>query len=749
MSAPAPGPVDPVARVLDLVEHKRSGANWVAVCPAHADGSPSLSIKRTPNGDALLYCHAGCETAEVMASIGLTMADLYRDGRDRPKDVWRASGQPIPGARPRLQAVQPSGRRAASRSPLGPVVASYDYRDESGAVLFTKTRHEPKDFRVKRPDGSWGIGDARRVLYRLPDVLAAVRSTELVWVVEGEKDADRLTAMGLAATCNFDGAAKTGTRTKWRPEYGDQLAGAHVVIVRDLDEAGAGHALAAFDDLTGKAASVRIVEPATGSEHDDVSDHLDAGHDLDALVPVDTAALRGTTHEAEPDEAVVRQGPLDDEALNAIALPVLPAEFWEARLILRHIRQAAHSRNRSADVLLYSTLARTAAVRSHHVAADTGVGASRASLNLLLAIVGRSGAGKSSGNSGARHLLPLHGAVDLLDGMPLGTGEGIAEAFMGSRQVEVPGPNGRTRQARQRAQIHYNASFYLDEGEALTKMLERAGTTVGPTLRSAWGGETLGQQNASDDRTRIVRDYSLGIVIGFQPSTILPLLDDAEAGTPQRFLYASATDPNIPDVQVAHPGPLPVDIVALAEPGESNIGFARAIRQEIYAADLAQARGERVPPLLDSHEPLARVKIAALLALLEGRREVNAEDWALALIVWTTSCKVRDRLVAEGERRKARREWVRRQSYVEDQVGAAVAVEDDRTVRVARRVTRAVREAAPDTAKPYVVRRVLASRDRQMFETAIDYAVSQRWLERRADGDLSVGASQPTEDVAS
>jgi hypothetical protein len=152
---------------------------------------------------------------------------------------------------------------------------------------------------VKRPDGRGGwafrLGsETRRVLYRLPEVLAAVGTRRTVYVVEGEKDADRLAGLGLVATCNFDGAAKDGQRAKWRPEYAEPLRGADVVIIADRDAPGIAHARAIAASLGGKAKSVAIVQAAVDRAHADVSDHLDAGLGLDDLAPVPLKALPGT-----------------------------------------------------------------------------------------------------------------------------------------------------------------------------------------------------------------------------------------------------------------------------------------------------------------------------------------------------------------------------------------------------------------------------------------------------------------------
>ena len=52
--------------------------SWSARCAAHEDRDPSLSARDT--GDKwLVYCHAGCSADQIVATLGLTMADLYHD----------------------------------------------------------------------------------------------------------------------------------------------------------------------------------------------------------------------------------------------------------------------------------------------------------------------------------------------------------------------------------------------------------------------------------------------------------------------------------------------------------------------------------------------------------------------------------------------------------------------------------------------------------------------------------------------
>jgi|GEM_PF-440626 len=242
--------MNPVEKVVNALQDRglkvtKSAGQWMAQCPSHEDRKPSLAIGEGDDLRALLNCHAGCANESVTAALGLTMADLYPERQEQPRRI----------------------------------VTTYDYTDEAGEILFQTVRYDPKDFRQRRPDGNggwvWNLIGTRRVLYRLPELLAA---TGTVYDVEGEKDADRLIALGLTATCNPMGAGK------WREEYVDYLRGVDkVIVVADRDAAGRAHAAAVADSLTRAGITVELVEPATGK---DVSDHLAAGHSIEELVAI-------------------------------------------------------------------------------------------------------------------------------------------------------------------------------------------------------------------------------------------------------------------------------------------------------------------------------------------------------------------------------------------------------------------------------------------------------------------------------
>jgi putative DNA primase/helicase len=223
---------------------RRSGNGWVARCPGHDDSHASLSVSTGHDGRPLLFCHAGCDFEDVARKL---------DGGA----VFSRNSTNTLSARP------------VERK----LVCSYPYKDESGTVLFYVDRFEPKDFRPRLPDGSRTLNGARRVLYRLPELLVA-DPMEPVMLVEGEKDADTLAANGFVATTGLGGAKK------WRAEYTEALRGRDVVIVPDNDQPGREHAELVGAEIEGAAASVRVLDLAKHVQmgaKEDVSDFFARG----------------------------------------------------------------------------------------------------------------------------------------------------------------------------------------------------------------------------------------------------------------------------------------------------------------------------------------------------------------------------------------------------------------------------------------------------------------------------------------
>src|SRR5690349_1550087 len=89
----------PVELVLSrLPGATRSGAGWTARCLAHEDQRASLSIAEGEDGRALLHCHAGCRTDNVVAAMDLAISDLFphRGGSSSPRGETGAGDTPQP-----------------------------------------------------------------------------------------------------------------------------------------------------------------------------------------------------------------------------------------------------------------------------------------------------------------------------------------------------------------------------------------------------------------------------------------------------------------------------------------------------------------------------------------------------------------------------------------------------------------------------------------------------------------------------
>ncbi len=257
-----------------LPDEKVSARDAISVrCPFHPDRTASLSIKLS---EAVWMCHAGCGGGGIL--------DFERKmfpGGDL--DSWWATITKICGLEP--------NRRGARD--LGTLIATYDYTDPTGKLLFQKLRYEPKNFVQRAPDGqgrwNYTLSGITKPLYRLPELIMC----QVAMVAEGEKDADALRALPwqslangkpmpvVAATCNFDGAGPG----KWKDEYAPYFAGRMTVIFPDNDEPGRIHAREVAKSVSRYAHSVKVIEFPELGEHGDVSDYL-ADHTVRDLMTI-------------------------------------------------------------------------------------------------------------------------------------------------------------------------------------------------------------------------------------------------------------------------------------------------------------------------------------------------------------------------------------------------------------------------------------------------------------------------------
>src|SRR5262249_5324349 len=93
---------------------------WIALCPAHDDHEPSLAVAVADYGKVLLNCRSqGCSVEAICKAMGLQVRDLFPSQNGKPRFT---------------------------------IVATYDYTDADGRLLYQVVRLDPKDFRQRRPD---------------------------------------------------------------------------------------------------------------------------------------------------------------------------------------------------------------------------------------------------------------------------------------------------------------------------------------------------------------------------------------------------------------------------------------------------------------------------------------------------------------------------------------------------------------------------------------------------------------------
>lgn len=273
---------------------RRSGNGWVACCPSHEDRTPSLSIRQGSNGRVLFKCFAGCRFEDIRRGLNMTTQELGPDKSPAPHE----STCDFQDLVARL-----------CRNKGGVYGGQWTYRDDAGREVFRVLRIDlPGDRKTcvpLRPEGQGWIARKPRLRQGLPLYRANdIHPSSPVYVVEGERCADVLWDIGLAAVTSA-GGARAASQSNW-----EKLAGRNVVILPDQDNPGANYAadVASILRTLSPPACVKVVnlkapagETPTGFDVVDWLDALDSKDgdaqriELERLVnqPPDLAALLG------------------------------------------------------------------------------------------------------------------------------------------------------------------------------------------------------------------------------------------------------------------------------------------------------------------------------------------------------------------------------------------------------------------------------------------------------------------------
>ena len=290
------------------------------------------------------------------------------------------------------------------------------------------------------------------------------------------------------------------------------------------------------------------------------------------------------------------------------ASPIDEEQFWSSRKTLEHLRSFARARMCSPWAVLGVTLARIIADTPPRITLPPIVGG-RASLNIAIGLVGRPGAGKGAAEAAAREAILLPRTFKT---HKLGSGQGLAHGYV---RWEKDGKGSALVQ-------HTEAClFVMQEVDHMVGLVGQRGSTLLPELRSALMGEQLGHLYVDPAKRLEVapHTYRLALTVGIQPARAGVIFNDADGGTPQRFVWMPTGDPDAPE----DPGkePMPVNWRPPEWPLDSVLPVCAVAKEAIMAARHDELRG--IGSELDGHRLLLREKIAAALDLLNGEAEVS------------------------------------------------------------------------------------------------------------------------------
>lgn len=390
-------------------------------------------------------------------------------------------------------------------------------------------------------------------------------------------------------------------------------------------------------------------------------------------------------------------------------------DFWESRELLAHLHTYARARSVAPWATLGNALARVIASTHPSIVLPPIVGG-YASLNLFVGVVGRSGTGKGAAESVAKEAIDVgtcgelvgdRGAIQVRN---TGSGEGAVHAYM-----------KRTKEGLE--QHTTSVLFSIPEIDSLGAVGARQGATIMSLLRSGWSGEQLGFQYADPAKNLLVpaHHYRMCLVAGIQPGRAGTLLDDADGGTPQRFLWLPAIDPEAPEILPAAPEPKTLhqhQPITVGPAGVVAMDVCHTARTTIVTERRKAVRGEG--EALDGHSLLTRLKTAAALALMDKRRNISEEDWQLSGVIAAMSDATRSRVIAHRQDELRKISMGRALAEAERQIFVGDTMAERAVARVARGLLRKIEN---DALTHSDARKTLRSADRVYYDEAVEHLV--------------------------
>jgi hypothetical protein len=548
------------------------------------------------------------------ANVGGGVFDFvkYKLGCDHAGAVAWLRGQGLLPSSPeprRLKVIRDTG------------AVTYDYLDEDGVLLSQVVRHEPKDFRQRRPDGRdgwiWNLEGVRRVPYHLPDLIAA--AGKLVFISEGEKDCDNVRALGFTATTNMGGAGK------WLPEYNQFLRGADVVLLPHNDNAGRDHAERVATSLNKTASRIRVLDIAKTwpecPEKGDISDWIEAEGTAERL-----KTLIGdlSDWEAPSDES---PWPVMDSA----------AYYGLAGDVVETLKP--HSESDPVAILIqYLTAFGNIVGNAPYYLVESD----RHGANIFAVLVGASSKGrKGTAADRIRAIAKIadeHWSLERT-ASGLSSGEGLINAVR--NPVVKWNAKERIEEVVDPGVLDKRLMVTEPELAGVLAAMERHGNSLSPVIRNAWDGIRLQTLTKASPLKADGAHISIAAHITEAEARARLTRTDMANGFANRFQFFSVRRSQF----LPHGGNLSeAELIRLGHRTKEAVEFAKKTGRVTMVAKAAEA-WEAAYPEVSAERPgllgalIARaeaqvIRLALIYALLDQKTQIDVDHLDAAMAVW-------------------------------------------------------------------------------------------------------------------
>ena len=397
--------------------------------------------------------------------------------------------------------------------------------------------------------------------------------------------------------------------------------------------------------------------------------------------------------------------------------------FWKKRPVLEATYQLARQKTVAPWSLLGAVIQRILHTVPYNVHYTTYRGP--APLNTLVAFVGRTGTGKTLGQSIINKWFVFPDADETRIGEYTwagttnpGSGEAMPDSYMSIEKNE-------DKQVV-KVWVHKNhaALFAFDESGMLDARSAREGSTFIEYMKEAWSGSRFGRVLRGKTGTELPENsYRFGLFINVQPAKAQSLFSDQAiaGGLPSRFLFFSTHDPAAKEEEDL------TESVITALPktqwkGVTEIKALESMDKAHRKSALDNVTGAHID--LDSHLLMSKAKVAVALAVLDGRNSLIEEDWELSQFVIEHSLETRSMIEKELQRVSAQELNKQAQS-----AGTRASISEDTKdsraiVRNGKRIRELMRSGAITSSKKRPYSETIRGNERHL------YPEIREWIEK-------------------